>query len=103
MQAMGIDEFKRNVESAVKLLSKQTKGDLRPTWLNEEVIAGMADAGLETLPSELGFPLGTSVARFRRIAQEVAEADGIALPEQCEEAAKSLRTIARILKSFPTT
>ena len=99
---MGSDEFRQNIAAAMKLLLKQKKGDEAVLWLNEETIAGMADAGLETLPSEFGFPLGTSVARFRRIAQEVAEADCIALPEQCEEAAKALRTIARILKLFPT-
>ena len=100
---MGSDEFRQNIAAAMKLFLKQQKGDEVILWLNEETIAGMADAGFETLPSELGFPLGTAVARFRRIAREVVEADGIAALEQSKEAAAALRTIARILKSFPTS
>ena len=100
---MGIDEFKRNIESAVKLLSKQTKGDISPPWLDEKVIAGIPKAEFETLPDDVGFLLGIAVAKFRRIAREVAEAEGIAEREQTKEAAAALRTVSRILKSLPTT
>ena len=100
---MGLNEFKANVEAALHRLSKQTEGDSIPPWLNESALAGMAQAGLETLPGELGFQLGVAAARFIRIAREVAEADGFADPEQAEEAATALRTIGDILKSLPTT
>ena len=59
--------------------------------------------GLRLFPQHSGFQLGVAVARFQRIAREVAEADGIAEPEQTAEAAAALRTIAEILKSLPTT
>ena len=100
---MGLNEFKANVEAALHLLTKQIEGDNIPPWLNESALAGMAEAGLETLPGELGFPLGIAVAKFIRIAREVAEAYGLAVPEQSKEAAAALRTIGEILKSVPTT
>jgi hypothetical protein len=100
---MRIDTFRKNVEAAVKLLSKQKMGDRRPPWLNGKAIAGIPKAGFETLPADVGFLLGVAVAKFRRIAREVAEADGIAEREQSKEAAAALRTISRILKSLPTT
>jgi len=99
---MGLDEFKKNVERAVELLSAQPQGEKSPAWLHERAIAGMAGAGFETLPADIGFQLGTAVARFRRIAKEVAESDGIAEPEQSHEGAAALRTIAEILQSLPT-
>jgi hypothetical protein len=99
---MGLDEFKNNVERAVELLSAQPQGEKSPAWLHERAIAGMASAGFETLPADIGFRLGSAVARFRRIALEVAECDGVAEPEQSQEAAAALRTIAEILKSLPT-
>ena len=98
---MGFDEFKNNVERAAQLLSEQRDGEKSPPWLHERAIAGMASAGFETLPADIGFRLGTAVARFRRISNEVAEADGMADPEQFQEAAAALRTIAEILKSLP--
>ena len=99
---MGLEQFKKNVESALQLLAKQKKDDNSPLWLNERAIAGMADAGLENLPAESGFPLGAAAARFLRISKEVAEADGIAEREQIDEAAAALRTIAKIVGSLPT-
>jgi hypothetical protein len=99
---MGLDEFKKGVERAVQLLSAQQEGEKNPSWLHERAMAGMAGAGFETLPADIGFRLGSAVARFRRIAKDVAEADGVAEPEQSQEAAAALRTIAEILKSLPT-
>jgi hypothetical protein len=98
---MGLDQFKKNVEAALQLLSKQKKDDNVPLWLNERAIAGMADAGLEALPAETGFPLGAAAARFIRISKEVAEADGVAEQGQIDEAAAALRTISKILASLP--
>ena len=98
---MGLDQFKKNVEAALQLLSKQKKDDTVPLWLNERAIAGMADAGLESLPAETGFPLGAAAARFIRISKEVAEADGVAEQGQVDEAAAALRTIGKILASLP--
>jgi len=98
---MGLDEFKNNVERAVQLLSAQHGVDKSPAWLHERAIAGMATAGFETLPADIGFRLGSAVARFRRIAKEVAESDGVAELEQSQEGAAALRTIAEILKSLP--
>jgi hypothetical protein len=63
----------------------------------------MEGAGFETLPADLGFQLGTAVARFRRIVKEVSETNGIAVPEQSQEAAAALQTIAQIVRSLPTT
>jgi hypothetical protein len=63
----------------------------------------MAEAGLEKLPADLGFSLGSAAARFRRIAREVAETNGHACPEQSAEAEAALRAIAEVLKSLPTT
>jgi len=100
---MRLDEFKTNVEMAARLLAAHKDGDKCPAWLHERAIAGMAGAGLEKLPAELGFRLGSALARFRRIAQEVAEADGTAEPEQCLEAATALRAIAEIVQSLPAT
>ena len=99
---MGLEQFKKNVDAALQLLSKQKKDDNTPLWLNERAIGGMADAGLEQLPAETGFPLGAAAARFIRISKEVAEADGVAEKEQMEEAATALRTIAKIVGSLPT-
>jgi len=98
---MSLSEFKANVETAVRLLSKQKTREKMPLWLHERAIAGMSAAGFEDLPADQGFQLGAAVARFRRIATEVAEVDGIAAPEQFDEAATALRTIAEILKSLP--
>jgi hypothetical protein len=100
---MGLDEFKKNVERAAELLAAQRDGEKSPPWLHERAIAGMAGAGFETLSADVGFRLGSAVARFRRIAKEVAEADGIAEPEQSQEAAAALRTIAEIMNSLPAT
>ena len=99
---MGMHEFKTNIETAVRLMSEQKCVANSPTWLNERALAGIAEAGLEALPANLGFPLGAAAGRFRRIAQEVAEADGLVAQEKSEEAAASLRRIADILKSLPT-
>ncbi|MBI3861862.1 MAG: hypothetical protein HY290_08190 [Planctomycetia bacterium] len=96
-----MQEFKSSVEAAVRLLSEQKGIDKSPQWLNERALAGIAEAGLETLPADLGFPLGAAAGRFRRIAQEVAEADGVVEREQSEEAAASLKRIAEILRSLP--
>ena len=41
--------------------------------------------------------------KFRRIAREVAVADGIAEREQTKEAAAALRTVSRILNSLAPT
>jgi hypothetical protein len=98
---MGMHEFKASVETAVRLMSQQKSIENSPQWLNERALAGIAEAGLESLPASLGFPLGAAAGRFRRIAQEVAEADGIVEREQSEEAAASLKRIAEILKSLP--
>jgi len=98
---MGLDEFKKNVDLAARLLAAHSDGERSPAWLHERVLAGMAGAGLEKLPADLGFRLGSALARFRRIAQEVAEADGTAEPDQCLEAATALRTIAEIVQSLP--
>lgn len=100
---MGMHEFKTSVEAAVRLMSEQKSVEKSPQWLNERALAGIAEAGLETLPADLGFPLGAAAGRFRRIAQEVAEADGVVEREQSEEAAASLKRIAEILKSLPAT
>ena len=100
---MGIDDFTKNVETAVQLLPAQWDGDTSPAWLNEEVIAGIPKSEFDTLPDDVGFLLGIAVARFRRIAREVAQADGIAEREQTKEAAAALRTISRILKSLVPT
>ena len=100
---MGLDEFKKNVEMATRLLAAQRDGEKNPPWLHERAIAGMAGAGLEKLPADLGFRLGSALARFRRIAQEVSETEGIAEPEQCHEAATALRTIAEIVQALPAT
>ncbi len=100
---MGLDEFKTNVEMATRLQAAQPDAEKNPAWLHERAIAGMAGAGLEKLPADLGFRLGSALARFRRIAQEVAETDGVAEPEQCREAAAALRTIAEIVQSLPAT
>jgi hypothetical protein len=100
---MGIDKFRKNVEAALQRLSKHKKGDEANLWLNERALAGMAKAGLETLPADSGFQMGAAVARFQRIAREVAEANGFAEREQSEEASAALRTIGEILKSLPTT
>ena len=100
---MPLNKFKKNVEFAVRRLSQQKRGDKANLWLNENALAGMAEARLETLPADLGFQLGAAVARFLRIAKEVAAADGIAEREQSDEAAAALRTIADIVKSLPTT
>jgi hypothetical protein len=103
MHAMGIDDFKLNVELAVELLSKQRCGDRFSPWLNEKVIAGIPKFEFDALPDDEGFLLGIAVARFRRIAREVAEANGIAEREQTKLAAAALRTISRILKSLVPT
>ena len=99
---MGLEEFKQNVGRAAQLLAAQRDGEKCPPWLHERAIAGMAGAGFEKLPADVGFQLGCAAARFRRIAQEVAETDGIADPEQSREAAAALRTIAEIVKSLPS-
>jgi hypothetical protein len=98
---MRLDQFKKNVEAALQLLSKQKKDDTVPLWLNERALAGISDAGLESLPAETGFPLGAAAARFIRISKEVAEADGVAEQGQIDEAAAALRTIGKILASLP--
>ncbi len=100
---MSLQDFRANVEAALRLLSNSKKGDQVPLWLNERAIGGMTEAGLEKLRADLGFPLGAAAARFRRIAREVAAADGFAEPQQIDEAAHSLRAIAEILKAFPST
>src|SRR5258708_40029968 len=97
---MGLYGFKRKLDGAVQLLSAQPGVDKTPDWLHERAIAGMATAGFETLPADIGFRLGTAVARFRRIAREVAEAEGIAEPEQSQEGAAALLTIAEILQTL---
>ncbi len=98
---MSLSEFKSNVAAAV-LFSKQDSGEM-PLWLHERSIAGMEGIGFETLPADLRFQLGSAVARFRRIVKEVSETDGIAVPEQSREAAAALQTIAKIMRSLPTT
>ena len=98
---MGMHEFKTSVETAVRLMSEQKSVDHSQQWLNERALAGIAEAGLEALPANLGFPLGAAAGRFRRIAQEVAEADGMVAKEQSEEAAASLKRIAEILRTLP--
>ena len=100
---MRIDKFKKNVESAVELLSKQQKGDCCPQWLNEKALAGIPKAEFTALPDDVGFLLGVAVAKFRRVAREVAATDGVAEREQMKAAAAALRTISRILKSLPVT
>jgi hypothetical protein len=100
---MGLKEFRQNVETALEQLSEQKKGDAANRWLNERALTGMADAALEKFPADLGFRLGHASSRFRRIAKEVAEANGQVEPEEAEEAAAALRTIAEILKSLPAT
>jgi len=100
---MGLDQFKKNVETALEQLSKQKKDDNSPLWLHERAISGISDAGLENLPADLGFPLGAAAARFLRISKEVAEADGVAERGQIDEAATALRTIGKIVGSLPTT
>ncbi len=100
---MGLHEFKTSVACAIQLLSQQKRVVRDPAWLDERALAGMTDAGLENLPADVGFQLGLATARFRRIASEVAQADGIAEREQFAEAAAALRTIAGILNSLPTT
>ena len=99
---MGMHEFKTSVETAVRLMSEQKSVDHSQQWLNERALTGIAEAGLEALPANLGFPLGAAAGRFRRIAQEVAEADGQVAREQSEEAAASLKRIAEILRTLPT-
>ncbi len=98
---MRLNHFKNNIDLALELLSKQKKAEKTPAWLHERTLTGLKEAGLESLPADLGFQLGMAVARFRRIASEVAEADGIAEREQTKEAAAALRAIADILKSLP--
>ena len=100
---MSLCEFRENVEAAMRLLAKPRKRNERPPWLNEGAIRGSSTAGLDKLRADLAFPLGAAIARFRRIAREVAAADGDAEPQQIEEAADSLRAIARILKLLPPT
>jgi hypothetical protein len=97
---MNLDEFRANVEAAVRLMSKPRKRNKPPPWLNEGAIRGTSKARLEKLGADLGFRLGAAVARFRRIAREVAAADGAADPRQIEDAAGALRTIAEILKAL---
>jgi hypothetical protein len=99
---MALNEFKTNVEAAMHLLAQQPRAVKYASWLHENALAGMAEAGLENLPAGVGFQLGTAVARFRRIASEVAEAYGIAERDQFVEGAAALRTIADILKALPT-
>jgi hypothetical protein len=102
VESLGLREFKANIAAALRRADGE-KEDAAPDWLKEAALAGMAEAGLEKLPADLGFPLGSAAARFRRIAKEVAEADGHADPEQSAEAAAALRTMAEILKSLPVT
>jgi hypothetical protein len=98
---MSFSEFKANVEAAVGLLSKPRKRNDAPQWLNEGAIGGVSTAGLDSLRADLGFPLGLAVARFRRIATDVAAAGGVAESQQIDEAADTLQTIAKILNSLP--
>ncbi|HEY2253050.1 MAG TPA: hypothetical protein VGH74_18385, partial [Planctomycetaceae bacterium] len=63
---MGLDDFKKNVARAAQLLAAHEDGDQRPRWLRAESIAGLAEARFETLPADVGFRLGSAVARFRR-------------------------------------
>jgi hypothetical protein len=98
---MELNQFKTSVEFAMQQLSQQKSFVKDPNWLHERALAGMTNAGLENLPSGLGFQLGIAAARFRRIAREVMEVEGIAEREQFAEAAAALRTIAEILKSLP--
>ena len=79
------------------------KGEDLLVWLNEDVLAGMAEAGLEKFPADLGFTLGSATARFRRIAREGAEADGHADSEEVEVAEAALRAIADVLMSPRST
>ena len=99
---MGMQEFKSSVENAVRLISQQKSVEKSQEWLNEKTLSGIGEAGLESLPANLGFPIGAAAGRFRRIVQEVAEADGQIDVEQSVEAADSLKRIAEILKSLPT-
>src|SRR5262245_42550786 len=91
---MSLSQFKSNVETAVGLLSRQKRDDKTPLWLNERAIAGWEGCGFEALSADLAFQLGTAVARFRRIANEVSDMDGVVVPEQSQEAAAALQTIA---------
>ena len=97
---MGMHEFKTNIETAVRLMSEQKNVANSPTWLNERALAGIAEAGLEALPANLGFPLGAAAGRFRRIVQEVAEADGLVAQEQSEEAAASLTIVKTVERAL---
>jgi len=54
--------------------------------------------GSKLFPADLGFQLGMAVSRFRRIAAEVAEADGIAEREQSKEALRRVADDCRYLK-----
>ena len=103
VEPMELGKFKSAVVAAVELLAKQNKGEDLLVWLNEDVLAGMAEAGLEKFPADLGFTLGSATARFRRIAREVAEADGHADSEQVEVAEAALRAIADVLMSPRST
>jgi hypothetical protein len=100
---MSLDEFRANIDAAVRLLSKPGKRNETPPWLNEGAIRGASTAGFDKLRADLGFPLGLAVARFRLIARQVAAADGTAEPQQIDEAADTLLAIAKILRSLPPT
>ena len=103
VEPMGLGKFRSAVVAAVELLAKQNQGEDLLVWLNEDVLAGVAEAELEKFPADLGFQLGSATARFRRIAQEVAEANGHADPEQSAEAEAALRAIAEVLTSPRST
>jgi hypothetical protein len=99
---MELSEFRANVEAALRR-SQQDSTGATSDWLNETVLAGMAESGLEKLPADVGFAVGSAAARFRRIAREVAETNDQACPEQVAEAAAALATIAEVLRSLRTT
>jgi hypothetical protein len=96
---MNLNQLKANIDAALAR-SEQSSADGKATWLDETVLAEMRDTGVERLPADVGFALGSAAARFLRIAREVLESDGHADPTQAAEAAAALRRIAEILEGL---
>ena len=99
VETMNLNQLKANIDAALAR-SEQTSTDAKAIWLDETVLAEMRDTGVERLPADVGFSLGSAPARFVRIAREVLESDGYADPIQSAEAAAALRTIAEILEGL---